>query len=162
MSLKTPWQLVGRTVILFSGSRSIRSYWTVSALLREQLAGLNKEEVVLLQGEAYHGVDRLVRIFAKRNGWRCVGWPADWDNLGKRAGHVRNSAMLLHAHRLIAIWDSESKGTANAIKTCDTLKKPYEVHELPASPDWEDKNIADIARRKVFNDKARSKLLIRG
>lgn len=162
MSLKTPWQLVGREVVLFSGSRSIRSYYRVARDLRERLEGLDKESVVLLQGEAYNGVDRLIRIFAKRNGWRCVGWPADWDNNGKAAGHIRNSMMLMHSNRLIAYWDGESKGTANAIQGCDRLKKPYELIEMDASPEAEDRNIRDILKRRRLGDRAVSKLQIRG
>ncbi len=73
MSLTTPWQLVGREVILFSGSRSIRSYFKFARDLKERLADVHKDSVVFLQGEAYNGIDRLVRIFAKRNGWNCVG-----------------------------------------------------------------------------------------
>lgn len=161
MSLTTPWQLVGREVILFSGSRSIRSYFKFARDLKERLANVHKDSVVFLQGEAYNGIDRLVRIFAKRNGWNCVGWPADWERHNKAAGHIRNSAMIAHTARLIAYWDGESRGTAHAIKRCDALKIPYEVVEMDAAPEYEDRNIKQMLIRRRHGDRAVSKLQIR-
>lgn len=42
-------------------------------------------------------------------------FPADWDRRGRAAGRIRNREMAKHADALIAVWDGESRGTANMI-----------------------------------------------
>ena len=39
----------------------------------------------------------------------------DWENLGKRAGFVRNAEMGDYADALLAFWDKKSKGTKQMI-----------------------------------------------
>lgn len=162
MSLVKPWQLTGGTVILISGSRTIRSYWLFAKAMKAQLADRAPSDTILLQGEAVFGVDRLARIFAKRNGWRCVGWPAAWNTLGKRAGHVRNANMLLHSDALIAAWDGESKGTKNAIDGAERKGLPSKIVSFEIFPDSEDRNIKSLAKYHRLGDRDRSKIRIKG
>lgn len=61
------------------------------------------------------GVDRLGEILAHKEGFPIKEFPADWDNLGKRAGYVRNAQMAEYGDALIALWDGESKGTKHMI-----------------------------------------------
>ena len=42
-------------------------------------------------------------------------FPADWENLGRGAGYVRNVQMAFYADALIAFWDGESRGTKHMI-----------------------------------------------
>lgn len=162
MSLTRPWQLVGKHVVLFTGSRTLRNYWQFARDLRKALSHRSPKDTVLLQGESYHGIDRLVRIFAKRNGWVCVGWKADWDGLGRRAGMVRNSSMVLHSNETIAGWDGQSKGTKHAIDQSKAKGLPVQLLEYQNKEDWEDRNIRDLARRGRLGDRARSKFTIKG
>lgn len=162
MSLTRPWQLVGKHVVLFTGSRSLRNYWQFARDVRKALEHRSPKDTVLLQGESYFGIDRLARIFAKRNGWTCVGWKADWDNLGKRAGMVRNSQMVQHSDETIAGWDGVSRGTKHAIDQSKTKGLPIQILEYENVEEWEDRNIRDLARRQRLGDRARSKLTIKG
>ena len=47
--------------------------------------------------------------------------PAYWG-VGKQAGHVRNDEMVRHfkSHKLLCLWDGESRGTESAIRACLT------------------------------------------
>lgn len=80
------------------------------------------------------GVDQLGEILAE---WKAIPvrrFPAEWARLGKRAGPTRNGQMARYADRLIAVWDGESRGTANMIETMRALGKPVYVHRFA----WDD------------------------
>lgn len=51
-------------------------------------------------------------------------FPADWEQYGKAAGHIRNRQMAQAGDILIAIWDGKSKGTKNMIQEMERLGKP--------------------------------------
>lgn len=86
-------------------------------------------EVVIISGTA-RGADKLGELYAERTNLKIKRFPADWNNLGKRAGYVRNTEMAKYAAKevgvLIAFWDGISKGTKHMID----LAKRYdlEVH----------------------------------
>lgn len=162
MSMTKPWQLTGGKVYVISGSRLIRNYWHFSRFMRDLLKDRSKEDTILLQGEAHFGIDRLVRIFARRNGWRGVGWPANWNVEGRKAGHVRNASMLAHAEELFAFWDGESKGTKNAVDTGQRKGIPTTVIVMEPIEDAEDRNIKSLVKYKRYGDKGKSKVQIRG
>lgn len=55
-------------------------------------------------------------------------FPADWDNEGKKAGHLRNKKMAKYADALLLIWDGKSKGSGNMKMNMEKLNKPiYEI-----------------------------------
>jgi len=162
MSIAKPWQLTGGDVYVISGSRTIRSYWEFSRHMTACLKDRSKADTILLQGEAKFGVDRLARIFAKRNGWKCVGWPANWEANGRRAGMVRNASMLLHADNLIAVWDGVSSGTRNAIDTAERRSIPSTVIRIEGAEDAEDRNIQSLVKYRRLGDPSRSKIKIKG
>lgn len=53
--------------------------------------------------------------YARERGFQLRRFPADWEQYGKSAGHIRNAKMADNADALIAFWDGESKGTKNMI-----------------------------------------------
>ena len=61
------------------------------------------------------GVDRLGERWAREHGIRVARFPADWLNHGTSAGFRRNQEMANYADALIALWDGQSRGTANMI-----------------------------------------------
>lgn len=61
------------------------------------------------------GIDFLAELYAKKKTIPFKEFPADWKNLGKKAGFIRNSEMAEYADGLIAIWDGKSKGTFHMI-----------------------------------------------
>lgn len=57
---------------------------------------------------------------------------ANWGLYGKRAGYVRNAAMLDEGPELvIAFWDDESKGTQHTIREATNRGIPVEIIRDP-------------------------------
>lgn len=78
-------------------------------------------------GEA-RGVDRLGKVWARRQGIPVASFPADWDAYGNKAGTIRNNEMARYADALIAVWDGVSPGTRNMIDVARLLKLFVHVH----------------------------------
>lgn len=126
--------------IIVAGSRDFRNYQLLSDTIMEFLADKDDSDIVdnpsyvkFISGTA-RGADILGEQFAYTYGYDIVRFPADWDNLGKKAGYVRNAEMAKFAVEdgnygvLIAFWDGKSKGTKYMID----LAKKYglEVHVI--------------------------------
>lgn len=74
------------------------------------------------------GVDLAGKDFAESNRIDVATFPANWDEHGKAAGHIRNKEMAEYGDALLLIWDGKSKGSANMKQNMIKLKKPvYEV-----------------------------------
>lgn len=96
---------------IIAGSRTITSYQIVDHAITA--SGLDITEVV--SGKA-KGVDFSGEKWAVIHDIPIKSFPADWQNLGKRAGIIRNQQMVHYADALIAIWDGKSRGTQHIIK----------------------------------------------
>ena len=87
---------------------------------------------VLIEGEA-KGADTCARDWAKARGIPVEAFPvtgADWQRLGKRAGHLRNAAMLA---RLVELGGGTvaalpgGRGTDNMVKQARDAGVPVVV-----------------------------------
>lgn len=97
-----------RTII--AGSREITNYGSViDAVLN---SGFEISEVVCGMAK---GVDLLGKRWALDYGVPVKEFPADWKNLGIKAGYLRNEQMAGYAERLVAVWDGHSRGTKHMI-----------------------------------------------
>lgn len=79
--------------ILITGSRS----WDNIHYIRStfvSLADAYGDDITLVSGACPTGADRLGEMVASELGWNVELYPADWNTHGKRAGFVRNSAMI--------------------------------------------------------------------
>lgn len=89
------------------------------------------DQVKIISGRA-RGANRIGEYLGEKFGLEVIGFPADWDGLGKRAGYVRNAEMAKYAMEdgncgvLIAFWDGKSKGTKHMIDLAE--KNGLEVH----------------------------------
>ena len=99
------------------------------AILEAQVKGILITEVVC--GKA-RGVDTLGEEWAKKHNIPVKYFPADWDGLGKAAGHVRNGQMARYGEALIALAYSEfpSPGTTNMIATALAMNLKVHVHKV--------------------------------
>ena len=79
-----------------------------------------------VNGMCETGADEMAREYARKRGRKVHKFPADWDELGKKAGPIRNGVMAAFAHVLIAFWDGKSPGTRDMINKA--LKAGLEVH----------------------------------
>ena len=88
-----------------------RDYIATSAdlkRLKETLISAGCDEVV--SGAAL-GADRVGELMAEYLKIPCVKFPADWDLLGKAAGHARNKQMAQYADAVFLFHGG--KGTAS-------------------------------------------------
>lgn len=107
--------------VIIAGSRDFNNYDLLVKKCDKILSQIdNKIEIV--SGKA-SGADTLGENYAKDRGYPVEPFPADWNNLGKKAGYIRNEEMAKYADALIAFWDGESKGTKNMIE----LAKKYNL-----------------------------------
>ena len=72
------------------------------------------------------GADQLAERYAKENGIKLTVIKADWTK-GKEAGPLRNQQIIEAAEQVLALWDGQSKGTADTIRRAKKLQKPLRV-----------------------------------
>jgi len=96
--------------VIIAGKRDYYKYEAVQEAVKASGFVITEE----VSGAA-SGVDALGEKWAKDNNVPIKRFPADWGKNGKAAGPIRNKQMADYAEALIALWDGNSKGTANMI-----------------------------------------------
>lgn len=130
------------TKLIIAGSRGVTDYGTVrESVIASGFWKAYGKTLEIVSGTA-RGVDRLGEEFANKNGLLIHRFPADWDKLGKAAGHIRNCEMGKFADCLLAVWDGKSKGTEQMINYMKSLQKEYFVFHTDGQP-HEDGKIYD-------------------
>lgn len=109
--------------VLICGSRGINDPATVLAAVEQ--SGLSPTHII--SGGA-KGVDRLACAYAASRGIEFKEYTADWDKYGKRAGFIRNYAMVGAADAVIAVWDGTSRGTKHSIELARSCGKRVFVY----------------------------------
>jgi len=99
--------------IIIAGGRDFDDY----ELLKEKCNWLlqHQPHPEIVSGEA-RGADNLGLVYAKEYGFPVHKFPANWKDLGRSAGYIRNKEMANFADALFAFWDGSSKGTKHMIK----------------------------------------------
>lgn len=69
---------------------------------------------VVIEGDA-RGADRIAGYWARKNKLDNVKFPAKWTQYGKRAGPIRNQAMLDEGRPDLVVAFPGGKGTADMI-----------------------------------------------
>jgi hypothetical protein len=108
--------------IAIVGSRDFKP----ANMIVEYVDTLRETRSVVVSGGA-RGVDTLAEQAAVRIGLPTIILRADWDKLGKRAGYVRNQALVAVAHRVVAFWDGVSRGTKHTIDIATKAGLPVDV-----------------------------------
>lgn len=101
--------------VIIAGGRTFNTqqhYELLKEVCTEMLSKCTNIEIV--SGTA-RGADSLGENFATEMGYDIKRFPADWNQFGKGAGHIRNKQMADYADALIVFWDEESKGTKSMI-----------------------------------------------
>lgn len=106
--------------VIVAGSREIKDYNLVVKAIED--SGYNIGELVCGMAP---GVDMLGHRYAKERHIPIKEMPADWDNLGKKAGMVRNFQMGDYADALCCIWNGTSSGTKSMWEYMSKLMKPF-------------------------------------
>lgn len=79
-------------------------------------SGFEVSEVV--SGGA-RGVDAAGEVWAKGYRIPVRRFPANWKTHGGAAGPIRNGEMAAYADAVIAIWDGQSRGTADMVRQAE-------------------------------------------
>ena len=116
--------------VLVCGSREI-DHAQASRLIAKRLGELPMTATIVHGGA--RGVDKLAELTALARAMHVEIYPADWERNGKRAGILRNIAMLDSGPDLvIAFWNGSSTGTLHTIT--EARKRGIEVEVIPLEP----------------------------
>lgn len=117
-----------KTKVVIFGGREFTDYEEFIERVVEILDGLEltPDEVEIVEGGA-RGADRLAQNFSTNFGISHKLFKAEWDKLGKGAGHIRNRKMAEYSDFGIGFWDGKSRGTKNMIDTMKKLDKDVYV-----------------------------------
>lgn len=115
--------------LLVVGSRSFGDYGMMCEKLDMFLA--NYRKVVIVSGGA-NGADSLAERYASERKYQFIKFPAMWNELGNRAGFVRNEVMhqfiSQFPHRgVVAFWNGRSKGTAHSFELSKKYSNPLRL-----------------------------------
>lgn len=69
------------------------------------------------------GADSLGGRWARDHKVELVEYLPEWEKHGKRAGFIRNEAIIRAADVVLALWDGTSRGTAHSLSVAKRLKK---------------------------------------
>lgn len=112
--------------VVVCGSRDFANPFVMALAIDARIAALPAGTTVI-HGDA-RGADRIAAEAAARHGHTVRAMLADWDRHGRRAGIVRNLAMLdLRPDLVVAFWDGSSRGTAHTISVARQRGLPLEV-----------------------------------
>ena len=123
-------------VTIVSGSRHITDYAIVEAAIRASGFTISKvieggQRTYNKQRQPVGGVDYLAFLWAFRNRVPCLRVNAKWQSHGPAAGPIRNREMAALAQQLIAIPDSDSRGTIDMIDVARQAGLSIYVHYDP-------------------------------
>jgi len=104
------------------GSREFKNYELFSDAMKQYLSDISW----VVSGGA-PGADSLAEKWAKENKKMLTIYPADWLNLGKKAGYVRNTDIVKNSDMIIAFWDGKSKGTKHTIGLAQKMGKECKI-----------------------------------
>lgn len=117
------------SLILVCGSRG----WTDREAIRKVLCNLPKGTIVL-HGAA-RGADMQADYIARELRLQVERMKPDWERYGRRAGFVRNLAMLdREPTHVYAFWDGTSRGTAHTIEEARRRSIPVTIVSAELSP----------------------------
>lgn len=120
--------------MIIAGGRDFEDYTRVDSVCSGVISSMEAElgepfeSIEIISGRA-RGADTKGEMFAQEHHYILRMFPADWDNLGKFAGYMRNEQMAKYAACvdtpeirkdtiavLAAFWDGRSRGTKNMIE----------------------------------------------
>ena len=118
--------------LLVCGSRKWQDKEAIFTILDLFKASLNKEELIIIEGQCY-GADLIAEEWAISRNVPFEGKPAEWSKYGKAAGMIRNKEMLESCPDFVlAFTDSFTGGTKNMVnlaKKKNILTKVYTQEE---------------------------------
>lgn len=100
--------------VIIAGGRDFNDYKKLKKCCNNILKNVD-DEIEIICGGAI-GADSMGALYGKEMGYKIKYFIPDWNNLGKKAGILRNCDMADYADALIAFWNNSSKGTRHMIE----------------------------------------------
>jgi hypothetical protein len=117
--------------VLICGSRETADGHAACRAIAERLGKLPSDSVIIHGGA--HGVDTWADALAWDRKMHIEVWKPDWKQFGKRAGIIRNIAMLDTGPDLvIAFYNGGSSGTAHTVR--EARKRGITTEVIPIAP----------------------------
>ncbi len=116
--------------VLVCGSRDVDPFdaWEIFKLRLSKLPNTTSPREHLIISGGARGADAIGHRVAKTLGYSTVTFKADWKTHGRRAGILRNMAMLDQEPDLVvALWDGTSRGTKHTIDEAERRGIPVEI-----------------------------------
>lgn len=111
--------------VLITGSRG----WTDTAVIRAALAEVWDRKTVLVSGACPRGADALCEACWNHWGGQVQRHPAQWHRHGRRAGFVRNAAMVnAGAEVCLAFILNESPGASHTAALAQRAGIPTTIY----------------------------------
>ena len=115
--------------LLVVGSRSFTNYDLMCSKLDMFLS--NYKSITIVSGGA-DGADTLAKRYATDRKYKYIEFPAPWNDLGNKAGFIRNLFMHQFISQFqyrgcVAFWDGKSKGTAHNFELSKRFNNPLRV-----------------------------------
>ena len=116
--------------LLVTGSRTWTDRKAIHQALRDWWDSTGRNpQAVLVSGACPKGAYRIAEEIWEKNGLTVERHPADWDQYGKRAGFVRNKAMVDSApDHLVAFIMNGSKGASHTLRLATEAGISATVH----------------------------------
>lgn len=111
--------------VIVAGTRTVRD----PAIVAAAIAAAPFKITEFVSGMA-PGVDRIAEFLAERWKVPCKRFPAYWAVYGDSAGPRRNQQMAEYADALIAVWDGQSRGTADMITRAQVRGLPVFIYRI--------------------------------
>ena len=132
----------GTVRLIVAGSRTFTDYDLMCEVLDDFVKDFN--DVIIIEGEAWKGADKLAKQYAKDRGYLFIPVPAKWKDgpdgiVDMGAGHKRNTAMAKIANRAVVFVDMTVKSTGSR----DMLKKAKQYKLDPVMIKWKPKRTVD-------------------
>jgi predicted Rossmann-fold nucleotide-binding protein len=116
--------------VVVAGSRNIQNRTLIFTKLDKILGQkIQTHKVKIISGCAV-GPDTLGAKWAFEHGQAVEKMPAEWGKFGKKAGMIRNRAMLESADAVICFHDGKSAGTKQMIEITKQSGKPIRIVEV--------------------------------
>lgn len=111
--------------VIIAGSRNHNDFELLTEVMDFLLKDVKQYYDIIIISGAAKGADLLGERYAKERNYNIERYPADWDNLGKRAGYERNLKMAEVADACAIFCIDNSKGSMHMYDIC--LKKNIPV-----------------------------------
>ena len=111
--------------LIIAGTRTFNDY----EFIKNNIMKIKNPIKEIVSGNS-NRVDKLGEKFAKENNIELKIFKADWDNLGKKAGPIRNQEMANYADVALIFWDGISPGSKSMINEMKKIGKPIKVIKI--------------------------------